>query len=441
VTTKEQRKLLATPAAPPQYILGMQLVRSLLTELQGMMEKFNKAMATVAPPQNAQVPPQVPPAPPKPPGPGPAPSVVEGHPPPAVQMPQSSQPLMQSRMVPPPTQQIAKGTRKPGLVATSTPSPAAHTPVHAAATPPTIPVTSPRTPKSPPKKAAAKPKPPPKRRASKAGQQQPDIGPGKSAPTKRPREEEPAPQGAASQPDAAQDEPSPKRPKREDWDGPPSESLEKHQQEMDGIESNQDVQAYLARATEDFLFRGKVKDKEGASDDLRATEDFIVSDKVQGDEGAPVDLPQTLQELFKGVPIFEVPDSFPGTSAESATVPSSPKPTDNALDLLDFFDFSQCEPDEPVASTSKIDTPDLVHVSSTNPSPESVAQTPKGDNAVVSGRAKDVKVEDINGPNPLALGVWGEINGGESAYFHSPTFKWEGNMPVQDAPWAMSAGT
>lgn len=291
----------------------------------------------------------------------------------------------------------------------------------AAPTPPTIPANSPRTPKSPPKKAAPKPKPPPKRRASKAGQQPPDIGPSKPAGSKRPREDELIPQGNASQPNAGTDEPSPKRQKRVDWDGPPNEDMEKRQQEVDGIESKQDVQAYLAHTTEDVLVSGNAEGSEGPSDDL----------------------PETLQELFKGVPIFEVPDSFPGPSAESATIPSSPKLSDNALDLLDFFDFSQCEPDEPVASTSKIDTPDLVHGSSTNPSPESVAETPKGDNgAIASSRSKDaIKIEDISGSNPLALGVWGEINGGEPAYFDHPTHKWEGEMPVMDVPWAMSAGS
>jgi hypothetical protein len=134
-------------------------------------------------------------------------------------------------------------------------------------------------------------------------------------------------------------------------------------------------------------------------------------------------------------------------STDSAVIPStsSPKPLDNALEsILDFFDFSQCEPDEPVASTSKLDTPELVHGSSTNPSPESVAETPKGEHAAVaSAKAKDaVKIaDDIGGPNPLSLGVWGEINGGEPAFYDHPGWKWEGDMTVLETPWAISSGT
>lgn len=375
-----------------------------------MMDRFYKALTAMAPaPQSTQLQPKPP---------GPPAGVVENQLPTGMQMPQPSQssPPAQPRLAhPPATQQIAKGARKPGLA--STPSPAAHTPAPAAPTPPTA--SSPRTPKSPPKKAVARSKPPPKRRVSKAGQQPPDIGPSKLAGTKRARDDEPTPQGNALQADTATDEPSPKRLKRVDWDGPPNEDLEKRQQEVDNLETKQDVQAYLARATEDFLVSG------------------------EGSEGPSDDLPKTLQELFKGVPIFEVPDSFPGPSAESSTIPSSPKPSDNALDLLDFFDFSQCEPDEPVASTSKIDTPDLVHASSTNPSPESAAETPGRENGVIaSSRAKDaIKIEDIGVPNPLALSVWAEIKGGEPAYFDHPSYKWEGDMQVLDVPWAMSAGT
>lgn len=375
------------------------------------MERFFKAIATIVPaPQPLSKPP------------GPAPSVVENQRPPSVQMTQSRPPPVPS------TQPIAKAVRKPGLPPTaSTPSPAAQTPVQAAPTPPTISSSSPRTPKSPPKKAAPKPKPQPKRKVSKAGPQVPlDIGTSKLTGTKRPREDEPVPQSTPAQHDAANDGPSPKRPKRADWDGPPSEELEKRQHEVNGVESVQDVQTYLARATDDFL----------------------VSGNAEGTEGSTNDLAKTLQDLLNGVPLFEAPNAFPGPTVESVAMPPSPKQSDNAFDLFDFFDFSKCEAEEPVTSTSKIDTPDLVHGSSANTnhesvSPESVAETPKGENAAIaSSRAKDVKIaEDTSGPNPLALGIWQEIHGGEPAYFEHPGYKWEGDMEVQDVPWAMSAGT
>lgn len=383
-----------------------------------MMDRFYTAIATMAPP-NTQT--QTGPSS-KAPGPGPA--AMDAQPRPSVSM----QPPAQHTSSAPPRSavpvtnlQAAKPAKKTGPPAVvSTPSPA-HTPAGAVHTPPTAPASSPRTPRSPPKKAVGKPKLPPKRRTSKASQQAPpELGPSKQAGTKRPREEDPSTQGADSQPDPGAGEPSPKRPKREEWDGPPREELEKRQQEVDGIQTNQDVQAFLARATEDFLVSGNVA-ADGVSDDL----------------------PQTLHDLFKGVPVFDLPDSFAPT--ESAPVPStsSPKLSDNALDssLLDFFDFSQCEPDEPVASNSKLNTPELVHASSTNPSPESVAETPKGD---ASAKPKDaVKIaDDIGGSNPLSLGVWGEINGGEPAYYEHPGWKWEGDMPVLESPWAISsAGT
>ena len=415
---------MASPAAPPRYILTMPMIRLLLIDLQNVLDRYHKAMATMAPAPEP-IPNSTGPPPPPP------PSVVESKPQlPGVPMPQASQasPSIQARVAPPLTAnaQIVKSTRKLGqsmstiAPTASTPSPAAaQTPVHAALTPPTIPASSPRTPKSPPKKAAPKPKPPPKRRVSKVVQ--PEAGPSKPTGTKRPREDEPTPSGLnTAQPERATDEPSPKRAKRVDWDGAPSQEVEKRQQEVDTVESNQDVQAYLARATEDFL----------------------VSGTAEGHDGASEDLSRTLQELFNGMPT-DVPDSFPGPSESSAN-PSSPKPSDNAMDLFAFIDFSQFEDCEPVASTSKIDTPDLVHASSTNPSPESVAETPKGENAAIaSNRAKDgIRIaDDANAPNPLALGTWPEIHGGEPAFYDHPRYKWEGDMPVQDDPWAMSAGT
>jgi hypothetical protein len=450
-----------TPAAPPQYILTLAIVRQIVAELQAVMDRFHKVLSSFPPDtqqqqQQMQAQQLINKAP-----------MLEGqaphaqHPSPqqqahqaqaqaqaqqqhahaqaqarAQQQQQQAQAQAQAPAaagLQPPQQAQLIAKRKPG-VGTGTPSPAA------AHTPPTIPASSPRTPKSPPKKAtgasavttttaaaAPRAKAVPQRRMSKTTQLQHPVksepGPSKlGGGLKRMREEEPATQAQA------EEEPVTKRPKREDWDGPPSEELEKRQREMNSMESNQDVQNFLARATEEVL---------------------VSNVTVQGDDGSsgPTDdLSQTLHDLFKGMPVFDGQESFPVGPADMLK-PSdlSPKQdtTFDELFLLDYFDFSNCEPDEPVASTSKLDPPDLVHGSSTNPSPESAAETPKGENAVIGGKGKDValKTEDISN-KPLALGVWSEINGGEAAYFEHQSFKFEAEIPAPEAQWAISsAGT
>lgn len=323
----------------------------------------------------------------------------------------------------------------------------------AANTPPTIPASSPRTPKSPPKKptvAAAntatstlpvatggKAKQPavPKRRSSKAGAPptQPPAPP--TVPVsagepkvaigvKRPREEEVATPAEA----APTEEPAAKKPKREEWSGPPNEELAKRQQEFSNVESNQDAQAFLTRATEDFLAANTTGGDLAAG--AAAHADDTTSNYLD------------FLSLQPGLGSFELPEGLFGSFDEMVAGPSS-KPADASSPkgngdtiMLDFFDFSFCEDGEPITS-SKLDPPDLMHGSSANPSPESAAETPKGDHAVI-GKQKDtngVKVEDFN---PMSRGVWAEINGGEPAYFeHLGGFKFEGENPPQE--WAISS--
>jgi len=100
-------------------------------------------------------------------------------------------------------------------------------------------------------------------------------------------------------------------------------------------------------------------------------------------------------------------------------------------EFVEFFDFSSFGAGDEDDAGSKAETPDLISSSSTNPSPESGSEVDAAHQALTS----DVKSEDFS--DHLRLGVWKEVDGGESAYFHSGQWKWDSPMQSLDQPWAI----
>lgn len=245
--------------------------------------------------------------------------------------------------------------------------------------------------------------------------------------TKRPREEE-TPTGTRSVP---QVEPVAKKPKRDEWDGPISEEVEKRQQELNNLETNRGAQNLLARAADDLLVGGATQ----------------MGDTTAGNPGEGMS--KELQDFLSSGPLFGIPDPFQISQiyGEVTKFGDLSPSAENSIDFLDsLVDFSKCAQDDPIPSSSKFDPPDLVHSSanpSTNPSPESAAETPKHENASINSKHRDgvLKiVDDSSMYNPLDHSLWTELNNGEPAYYEHTNFKFDGELPTQENPWAISGG-
>lgn len=333
----------------------------------------------------------------------------------------------------------AQVTDKSALV--STPPASASTPVNAPT--PTATMSSPQTPKSPrtkPPKAKASvkrklagpktPIPPPATPSAPASDQQPATpgavatpvaGPPAEVSLKRPREED-TPVASTSAAGHTSSEPSPKKVKTE-WEGPPSESLAaKDQQAADANKSDE----------------AAVKFYEEMSDLLR------YAAETDSGNGHMRDISDTLGEILKG---YGAPaDGSDGglrTGAFNGTdlgLSGSLASNSAGVDEFEFFDFSSfghLEDD----TGSKVGTPDL-QPSSTNPSPGSGSETEAAGHGSGIGpdTAKIAEPKNDDAGDELKLGIWREIDGGESQYYQpAPEWKWEGAMATLDQPWAMSA--
>lgn len=323
-------------------------------------------------------------------------------------------------------------------ISTPTPPPAqsASTPTAQAATP-SMPAPSPQTPKSPKVKSAPKPKPvPARRKASKASTTLPDVPsmtpaqtpvassstpPDVKGSTKRAREEDIQ---IVDGPSAASNSaPSPKRAKP-DWDGPPSEALQKRKEEVENIQTDEDATSFVERMTELLKMAN-----DGQDSSLTAN------------------ISESLDAILAGMPgDFTLPSSFGSstfgdTLSDPLSPPSAHMPANDPL--VEFFDFSSYSEDDPIGSIAP--TPDLLHASSTDQSPQSASSEADGSghsggsaHANSSPQIADAKVDDL-GDDPLRLGVWKEIDGGESSYYHSTGWKWDQPMPTMD--WAISTSS
>ncbi|KZT06125.1 uncharacterized protein LAESUDRAFT_759655 [Laetiporus sulphureus 93-53] len=215
---------------------------------------------------------------------------------------------------------------------------------------------------------------------------------GASAPAgiKREREEELL--AASELPPSA---PSPKKVKTE-WEGPPSEALIKKQAEVESIQTDEDAAKFYEGMAE--LFRTMSSEHE---------QDMTT-------------LSQTLDEILKG---------YPGdTELSNGAGPSSPSRLPEP-DESEFLDFTYCMEED---TGSKAPTPEL-QASSTNPSPGSGSDSEGGHGSSTGFDPARIASDDIEEvPDVLRLGLWKEIDGGESAYYQgSDAWKWDGMMPSE----------
>ena len=346
------------------------------------------------------------------------------HNPPPTLPPQPTQQQPQPQPQPPPKKSAQASvppspSNPPATSAVATPPPAASTPAASVSTPQTQTASSPQTPKSPKPKVGARPKVQPrvkKPSSSAKGAATPEATPAPVAGVKRPPEDDTAAVSALTPPDAmATSAPSPKKVKTE-WEGEPSETLVKRQQEIDNIKTDEDAMAFLSRVLE------YANQDTGTHSDIAASLDLILAGVAQPPE-----------------------DAAATAAAISAHVARDPGPPPTALSphqgpasdaFSEFFDFSTCTTLED-EEESKPPTPDLVPSSEANPSPES------GSDADPSGGSPDkTKNEDSSDHiNFLRLGALKEIDGGESAYYQADNWKWAGEMTTLEQPWAMSTSS
>ena len=195
------------------------------------------------------------------------------------------------------------------------------------------------------------------------------------------------------------DEQGPSKRMKSEWDGPADEALLKKTEAVENVKTEEDATSFLEQMSE--LLRSAVTD---------------------GDESTAPNLSDTLDMILKGY--NSMPDAPEGSTSASHTADTNSASVAAAMASADeFFDFSSFIDDD--ESASKADTPDLVPSSSTNPSPESEAD-PAHHHSPLHG------FEDHD---PLALGTFKEIDGGETAYYQATDWKWEGSMPSVD--WAV----
>jgi len=144
------------------------------------------------------------------------------------------------------------------------------------------------------------------------------------------------------------------------------------------------------------------------------------------------DLSETIGMLLKGC-ASETSDN--GLFGEAVTGRESSPPTGLKDAFEEFIDYSFGQPDGQLdhEEGSKAHTPDLVSSSSTNLSPESNTD---GENSLSTmSSLSDIRKDD---PHDLRLGLWKEVDGGESAYYQPFEWKWDGMMPVLEQSWAVS---
>jgi len=304
---------------------------------------------------------------------------------------------------------------------TSAPTPVANTPT------PTATASSPPATKSPKAKASkSKVASTKQRRSSKVVQSvaptveeaKPNL-PSSVAAGKRPREEDSTPSGsgnAAGESSEVLNEGSPPKRVKTEWESQPSEAQRKQSEVVANIKTDEDATALFDQMTE--LIK-RAAEEEG------------------GQPSITTGISETLDMLLKGYgPVPDAMDRFSGASVGIGGESSSSNlDLDSAPTLGDpfdeFFDFSFGTVED---EDSK--TPDLVSSSSTNPSPES-NHDESGHHLLPSASSStiDVKTEDFS--DPLRLGTWKEIDGGEAAYFQTTEWKYDSPMTSFEQPWAI----
>jgi hypothetical protein len=233
---------------------------------------------------------------------------------------------------------------------------------------------------------------------------------------KRPREEDSTPNSGGignnggESSEAANEGSPPKRVKTE-WESQPSEAQRKQNEVVANNKTDEETAAIFDQITE------------------------LIKREAEGQPSSITSgISETLDMLLKGY--GPVPDALDGFSVGVGGESSSSREPDAAPTLGDpfdeFFDFSFGTVED---EDSK--TPDLVSSSSTNPSPESNHDAESGHHLLSSASSSttDIKTEDSS--DPLRLGTWKEIDGGEAAYFQTTEFKYDSPMTSYDQPWAI----
>ncbi|KAJ4479972.1 hypothetical protein J3R30DRAFT_2560687 [Lentinula aciculospora] len=323
---------------------------------------------------------------------------------------------------PPSTSKTKKLTGAP------TPPASAATPVASAPTP-TAAAASPQTPKSPkvksvPKKSKIRKPSTPKVNATPTLDHAsiPTSSTTITAGVKRQREEEAEVSQPSAGPSAGSNhnplptvanEPSPPKRAKTEWEGPVSDALQKKNQAVENIKTEEDASSFLEQVTE-LIKMADTENQAALSSDISETLEQI----LKGYDGGLLD--SDTSNTFSTLGLNEVGSLDP--PASNSQVPSS-------NDLTEFFDFSLFTNED--EDESKVGTPDLVSSSSTNPSPESQADADPAHHATAM---LDVKQEEYD---PLRLGTLKEIDGGESSYYQSTDWKWDGHMATLEQPWAI----
>ena len=207
------------------------------------------------------------------------------------------------------------------------------------------------------------------------------------------------------------DEGSPPKRVKSEWESQPSEAHRKTSEVVANIKT-EDEPAFFDQITE--LIK-KAAEEEGGQPSSITT-----------------GISETLGMLLKGYG-----PAINGLSGTSMGVESSSSRDPDAVPALgdpfdEFFDFSFGTVED-----EDIKTPDLVSSSSTNPSPESNDDAESGHHLLTSTSSStiDIKTEDLS--DPLRLGTWKEIDGGEAAYYQTTEWKYDSPMTSFDQPWAI----
>ncbi|KAG1821927.1 uncharacterized protein BJ212DRAFT_1334597 [Suillus subaureus] len=415
------------PVGSPQVIIGVHTLKSMYSQVQKANEEFEQRCqimkAVLASQQTGghsgphinRPPPPPPPSQPTssqtlqpPPTISRHPSSNQSHPP---SHPQPSQPMVKKPPVRvPPNPSVPVAITTTNAVPSPTPPPATTT----STAPTPLAATSPQTPKSP------KSKQPPKGKVQRIPKQptaSPSETPAAFSPgVKRQADEDvPIPAGPSTQPESM-GAPSPKKVKTEDWEGEPSEELAKRHQEVENINTDEDANAFMDKMKE------------------------LVAMTASTDAGVYDDIAHTLDRILQGTaqdPTHITTSAFASSIGGPPSELSPPAaPNDAFLEFHEFIDYSRFTTLED-EEDSKAPTPDLVPSSSTNPSPQSNPDADQSQGASSPGKAKIEDPRESNQLDLLHMGAFKEIDGGESAYYQSSDWKWDGPMTTLDQPWAI----
>lgn len=223
---------------------------------------------------------------------------------------------------------------------------------------------------------------------------------------KRAREEDtssgnvaPSPAGGSN---VIVDQPSPPKRAKVEWDGPPSEELQQRTTQIENVKTEEDTSNFLVQMSELLKMAG--------------------GDSQQDPEFAELSM------LLKGC--TQVPGSADDLS--SFVAPLDPPPMSMVKDELEqYFDFSLGVEDD----DSK--TPELVPSSSTtDTSPGSNSGNENNADVAAAPTVNEVKNEELT--DLTHIGLWGAIDGGESAFYQTTEWKWDAAMPSLDPSWAIT---